>query len=184
MHLDSAIKIKTPDTRTICQLHAVLVRVFDVGVLMVGESGSGKSECALELIRLGHRLIADDAVEVFLLDGRLAGRAPRVTRHLINIRSLGIMNVFEIFGKTAVCESSAIDICIELKKPAEVESMDTSVAEYKIAGARLPTFLLPVSPERNLAALVETTVCVYRGGISFKTTGSFEHHSGSRHPVH
>src|SRR5829696_6861107 len=92
-----------------CQLHAVLVRIFDTGVLLVGESGIGKSECALELITRGHRFIADDAVEVYALNDRLLGKAPRLTNHLLEIRGLGIINVPEVFGDTAIFEESSVD---------------------------------------------------------------------------
>ncbi|MEP6703477.1 MAG: hypothetical protein ABJB34_01610 [Acidobacteriota bacterium] len=185
MHEDALIKSETSDTQTICQLHAVLVRVFDVGVLMVGDSGSGKSECALELVTRGHRLVADDAVEIFVSEGRLEGRSPEVTRQLINIRGVGIMNVADSFGTAAVCERSVIDICVELRPSTKVNSIWDSVSGYKIAAARLPKFLLSVSTESNLAVLVERVVRVHRAGGSFGTASQpLEEHAGSRLLVH
>ncbi len=153
-----------------CQLHAVLVRIFETGVLILGDSGIGKSECALELITRGHRLVADDAVEVFTVKDRLVGKAPQLTARLLEIRGLGIINLPEVFGKAAFLEESEIDLCIELRKFIESKPLEDVVSEYDLAGSKLPKFALPVSPGRNLATLVETAVRLHRIGGTFKTS--------------
>jgi HPr kinase/phosphorylase len=153
-----------------CQLHAVLVRILDTGVLLIGESGIGKSECALDLITRGHQLIADDAVEVSASGGSLSGKAPALTSHLLEIRGLGIINVPEVFGENSVCENSSVDLCIELKRLVEATPLENAVSRYEVAGVQLPKLVLPVSPGRNLATLVETAVRLHRIGGTFATS--------------
>ncbi len=174
MHDDSVIESQPATTSGKSQLHAVLVRVFDTGVLLIGESGIGKSECALDLIARGHRLVADDAVEIHVVNKTIVGKAPGLTSHLIEIRGLGIINVPEIFGEQAVCDESEVDICIELRKWTDVESnpLGEAASEYPIAGGTRPKLVLPVSSGRNLATLVETAVRLYRNGGSGKTAKS------------
>ena len=174
MH-DEPVMESEPATRPAkCQLHAVLVRVFDTGVLLVGESGIGKSECALDLITRGHRLVADDAVEILAEERKMVGKAPGLTRHLLEIRGLGFINVPEIFGEEAVCDESEVDVCIELRKWTESEPnpLGDAAAEYPIAGGSIPRLVLPVSSGRNLATLVETAVRLFRNGGSGKTAES------------
>src|SRR5262245_50131490 len=96
------------------QLHGVLVRILNKGVLLLGESGIGKSECALDLVRGGGQLVADDVVQVFEEDGRLFGRAPQLTRNLIEIRGVGIIDIRDAFGESAVCDDAEISVCVEL----------------------------------------------------------------------
>jgi hypothetical protein len=117
-----------------CQLHAVLVRILDTGVLLLGESGVGKSECALDLITRGHQLIADDAVEILAVGGSLLGKAPRLTSHLLEIRGLGIINVLEVFGENSICDESMVDLCIELKRFVEARPLEDVVSEFEVAG--------------------------------------------------
>jgi len=170
MHDNLLTETHATDLPATSQLHAVLVRVFDTGVLLIGESGIGKSECALELITRGHRLIADDSVRAFAVGEKLVGKAPEVTRHLLEIRGLGIINVPEVFGETAVFEESAIDLCIELKRSIEMKPLEDAAFEYQIAGLKLPKFVLPVSPGRNLATLVETAVRLHCIGGTFRNS--------------
>ncbi len=150
------------------QLHAVLVRVFDTGVLLIGESGIGKSECALDLITRGHQLCADDAVEVFARDGLLFGQAPDITRHLLEIRGLGLINVPEIFGEQAVRDGSVIELCVELRRTVEAAPLENAANDYAVAGGVIPKYVLPVSSGRNLATLVETAVRLHRNGGNAK----------------
>lgn len=98
-----------------CQLHGVLVRVFGHGVLLTGESGVGKTSCAIELLRRGHSLVADDAVQMFSSRKDLFGRAPDITRSLVHIRGLGIQNVTELFEPNALLDECRIDLCIEIR---------------------------------------------------------------------
>ena len=138
------------------RLHGVLVRVLETGILLIGESGIGKSECALDLVTKGHPLVADDVVEVFVDSESLVGRAPSLTFELLEIRGLGIINVRELFGAEAICSESRIDLCVELHKWVEVERIGNVVYDYQIRDRAIPKFVLPVSPGRNLATLVET----------------------------
>ena len=143
------------------QLHGALVRVFEIGVLLIGESGIGKSESALDLVTRGHQLIADDVVDVKLTDGVLVGRAPEMIYGLLEIRGLGIFDVRKAFGDGATSARSSIELCIELRKDADIERVGNFVHEYEIASHQIPRFILPVTPGRNLAILVETAVRLY-----------------------
>lgn len=152
-----------PDTSTDqTQLHGVLIRVADVGVLLTGNSGIGKSECALELIEKGHQLVADDVVAITRTDDSVVGRSPALTFELLEIRGLGIINVRQLFGDAAVLNESRIDLCIELSKDAEVDRLDGALSESCIAGCEIPQFVLPVNSGRNLSTLVETAVRIFR----------------------
>ncbi|HUR97115.1 MAG TPA: hypothetical protein VMZ26_03495 [Pyrinomonadaceae bacterium] len=162
MQDDPLIEPNTAVGSVKCRLHAVLVRVFDTGVLILGESGIGKSECALELIARGHQVIADDSVEVFAVGETLEGRAPEVTRHLIEIRGLGIINLREVFGHAAVAEASPIDLCIELTTSSAYNPLEDAFSKYEIAGVMVPKVIFPVGPGRNLATLIETAVRLHR----------------------
>jgi HPr kinase/phosphorylase len=170
MHDNSLIETRTGDDPLTSQLHAVLVRVFDTGVLLIGDSGIGKSECALELIAKGHQLIADDSVRAVANGETLIGKAPALTRHLLEIRGLGIINVPEVFGDTSVVEESVIDLCIEFRRSIEMKPLEDVAFEFEIAGLKVPRFVLPVSPGRNLATLVETAVRLHRIGGTFRNS--------------
>ena len=148
-----------PETAT---CHAVLVNVFETGVLLLGESGIGKSECALDLVSRGHRLVADDAVQIENAENVLVGEAPDLTRNLLEIRGLGIINVRDIFGEAAIYERSKIDLCVELRQVSAGDRLGNSTSEFEICGAAVPKFVLPVSTGRNIATLVETAVRLYR----------------------
>ena len=144
------------------QLHGVLVRVLGTGVLLIGESGIGKSECALDLITRGHEHVADDVVDVTVADDEtLIGRAPELIYELLEIRGLGVINVREVFGNKSTRRECNINICVELAKWSDSERIENVVEEFSVAGRVLPKFILPVSPGRNLATLVETAVRLY-----------------------
>lgn len=149
------------DIATLQQLHGVLLRVFDIGVMLQGESGIGKSESALDLISRGHQLVADDVIEVFTHDGELHGRAPELTFELLEIRGLGIINVRGAFGSMSVRRSSKIDLCIQLQTNIEVERLGNVVLEKEIAGRNVQMFALPVTLGRNLATLIETAARIF-----------------------
>ena len=146
---------------TTLQLHGVLVRVFETGVLLIGESGIGKSESALDLVTRGHQLVADDVVEVSSSDGELLGQAPELTYELLEIRGLGVINVNRAFGESAVRPSSTIDLCIELHEDTDVERIGNVMSETQIAGVVIQKFVIPVSAGRSLATLIETAVRLY-----------------------
>jgi HPr kinase/phosphorylase len=145
--------------------HGVLLDLYDLGVLVEGESGVGKSECALDLIMRGHQLVADDSVVVRRKrDGLLIGSAPELLREHMEIRGLGILNVRELFGVSAVSGPKQIGLNIRLERwreAREVERLGLDARTVDILGVAVPHFLLPVSPGRNLATLVETAVRVH-----------------------
>ncbi len=145
-------------------IHSVLMEIYDFGVLILGVSGIGKSECALDLISRGHRLISDDMVIVKKIGERLEGFSPALTAEHLEIRGLGIINIRELFGVSAVGKQKQIDLCIELKKWSEVENIERigiDMDEQEICGMKIPKFVLPVGSGRNLSVLAETAVRIY-----------------------
>lgn len=145
-------------------VHGVLMEVFGVGVLISGESGIGKSECALDLIGRGHRLVSDDAVRIRRIGERMSGEAPEVIRDHLEIRGLGIINARELFGVSALAERTHIQLCIEFigeDAGHESDRLGTEIDSAEILGLRLPCYVLPVRPGRNLATLAETAVRVF-----------------------
>ena len=139
--------------------HGVLVEVYGEGILLVGDSGVGKSETAIELIKRGHRLIADDAVEIRRVSNKsLVGQAPENIRHFIELRGIGIINARRIFGMGAVKISERIDMCINLEiwdntKMYDRMGLDNEYTE--ILGNKVPVMTIPVKPGRNLAIIIE-----------------------------
>lgn len=145
-------------------LHSVLLGMYGLGVLLFGESGIGKSECALDLITRGHRLISDDTVIIKKIGKKLEGYAPELTAGHIEIRGLGIINIRDLFGVSSVEPSKKIDLCIELKNWSDVEEIDRlglDTKEEEILEIKIPKFLLPVSTGRNISTLVETAVRMF-----------------------
>ena len=142
--------------------HGVLVDVLGLGVLMVGESGIGKSECALELIRLGHRLVSDDVVDVRRRGGSIViGTCPRLTRHHMELRGIGLINVRDLFGVTATRTSKRVELVVKLERwdPArEYERLGLVETFEDILGVSIASVCMPVAPGRNLAILVEVAV--------------------------
>lgn len=146
--------------------HGVLLDAYGLGVLIEGESGIGKSECALDLIQRGHRLVADDTVEVRRTrPEQLVGAAPELLREHMEIRGLGIINIRDLFGVSAIWHGpKTIGLSIRLERwgqMKEVERLGVEETKVEILGVKLPRVLLPVSPGRNLAALVETALRVH-----------------------
>ncbi|NJN63695.1 MAG: HPr(Ser) kinase/phosphatase [Acidobacteria bacterium] len=140
------------------RVHGVLVDVYGLGILILGESGIGKSECALELVARGHRLVADDSVEIRLIEDQLIGGAPPISRHHMEVRGLGIMNAFEMFGVTAVRDSILVEQVVRLvrfdpERPFDRLGSDT--ASWEALGRSLSLYEIPVAPGRNLAVLLE-----------------------------
>lgn len=139
--------------------HGVLVEVYGEGVLLLGDSGVGKSETAIELIKRGHRLIADDAVEIRRVSSKsLVGQAPENIRYFIELRGIGIINARRIFGMGAVKMSEKIDMCINMEQWDATKSydrmgMDSETTE--ILGISVPMLTIPVKPGRNLAIIIE-----------------------------
>jgi HPr kinase/phosphorylase len=145
--------------------HGVLLDMYGQGVLIEGASGVGKSECALDLIMRGHQLVSDDLVEVRRVKpSQLLGSTPDLLREHMEIRGLGILNVRELFGVSAVSGPKQIDLNIMLQRweeATEVERLGLDARTVEILGVAVPYFVLPVSPGRNLSTLVETAVRVH-----------------------
>ncbi len=143
-----------------------LLRLFSVGALILGDSGIGKSESSLELIARGHKFVSDDVVRVRrTAAGRLLGSAPALTRHFMEIRGLGIINIREIFGPRAICRESVLDLIIRLKKwerGLELDRLGLKVPDdAMILGVRVPQLIIPVAPGRNIATLIEVACKVH-----------------------
>jgi HPr kinase/phosphorylase len=145
--------------------HGVYLDLYGLGVLIEGKSGVGKSECALDLIMRGHQLVADDLVEVRRRrPGQLVGYAPEPLREHMEIRGLGILNIRELFGVSAVSGPKQLGLNIRLERwedATEVDRLGLEERTVDILGVGVPHFVLPVSPGRNLATLVETAVRVH-----------------------
>ena len=147
-------------------IHGVLVDVYGEGVLITGESGIGKSEAALELIKRGHRLVTDDVVEIRKVsDETLIGTAPEITRHFIELRGIGIIDVKTLFGVESVKETQSIDIVIHLEDWDRDKQYDRFGMEdeyTEILGNKVVCHNLPVRPGRNLAVIVESAAVNWR----------------------
>lgn len=140
--------------------HGVLVEVYGEGVLITGESGAGKSEAAIELIKRGHRLIADDAVEIRKIsDKTLMGNSPSNIRHFVELRGIGIIDARRIFGMGAVKPNEKIDMVIQLEAWDSTKAYDRLGLDNEYAnilGVKVPVMTVPITPGRNLAVIVET----------------------------
>ena len=139
--------------------HGVLVEVYGEGVFLMGESGVGKSETAIELVKRGHRLIADDAVEIRRMnDNHLVGTAPELIRHYIELRGIGVVDVRRIFGMSAVKDEAEIDLIVSLepwREDAVYDRLGLDELYTDVLDVKLPTLTVPVKPGRNLAVIVE-----------------------------
>ena len=139
--------------------HGVLVEVYGEGILLLGDSGVGKSETAIELLKRGHRLIADDAVEIKKVSATtLVGRAPEIIRHYVELRGVGIVDVRRLFGMGAVKESEKIDLVINLEEWDNSKMYDRLGLDENttnILGIEVPSITLPVSSGRNLSVVIE-----------------------------
>ncbi|PHV72047.1 HPr(Ser) kinase/phosphatase [Sporanaerobium hydrogeniformans] len=147
-------------------MHGVLVDIYGEGILITGESGIGKSETALELVRRGHRLVADDAVEIKRVSAStLLGSAPEVIRHFIEVRGIGIVDIKQIFGVGSVKEMKNIDLVIKLELWDQNKQYDRLglTNEYTdILGIKVVTNAIPVRPGRNIAIICETAAINFR----------------------
>jgi HPr kinase/phosphorylase len=140
------------------RLHGVLIDVYGLGVLLLGESGVGKSECALDLIVRGHRLVSDDVVEIRRVGDVLAGTGPELTRYHMELRGLGILNVKDLFGVASVRRTKDIELVLRLAHWEEGETYERLGLDertYEILGVATPLIEMPVAPGRNLAMLIE-----------------------------
>ena len=140
-------------------LHGVFVEVYGEGILLLGDSGIGKSETAIELVKRGHRLVADDVVDIKRVSAKtLVGTAPEIIRYFIELRGIGIIDVRRIFGLGAVKPTEKVDLVIKLekwddKKPYDRLGIDEETTD--ILGIKIPSLCIPVKPGRNLAIIIE-----------------------------
>ena len=147
-------------------IHGVLVDVFGEGVLIMGESGIGKSEAALELIKRGHRLVSDDVVEIRKVsDATLVGSAPDITKHFIELRGIGIIDVKSLYGVESVKDTQSIDLVIKMEewnKDKEYDRMGLEEEYTEFLGNKVVCHSLPIRPGRNLAVIVEAAAVNHR----------------------
>jgi len=139
-------------------LHSVLLDVFGLGVLILGESGIGKSECALDLIDRGHRLVADDVVEIKRIGDVLVGASPDLTRYHMELRGLGVLNIRDLYGVSSIRLSKRVELVIQLERweaGKEYDRLGLRDETFLILGVDVPMARMPVAPGRNIALLVE-----------------------------
>ncbi len=146
-------------------LHGVLMELYGIGVMILGESGIGKSECALDLIARGHRLVSDDSIILKKINGKLIGSSPELTFEHLEIRGIGIINVRDLFGVSAIGKTKQVELVIEVKKwrddAVRVERLGLDRLEKEIFDVKITKFVLPVAAGRNLSTLIETAVKIH-----------------------
>lgn len=138
--------------------HGVLLDIYGEGVMIIGESGIGKSETAIELVKRGHRLVADDAVDIRRVSNQLLGKAPELIRHYIELRGIGVVDLQQLFGMSAVKLESQIDLVVLMEQWRDDKFYDRFGLDEEttnILGLEIPIVTIPVMPGRNLAVIVE-----------------------------
>lgn len=158
-----------PETR----LHGVLVDVYGIGILITGESGIGKSETALELIKRGHRLVADDAVDIKEIDGKLIGRSPYITSGMMEVRGMGIIDVPALYGLSSVLDVKTIGLIINLeqwKHDHDYDRLGVDGETMEILNIPIKKMTLPIRPGRNIAVIIEAAAVNYRYTLNSDTT--------------
>lgn len=151
----------SPETR----MHGVLVEVYGVGILITGKSGVGKSETALDLVIRGHRLVSDDIVIIRRIEDMLQGRSPEITKHFMEIRGLGILDIERLYGVGSVKKDEFIEMAIELELwdyNKEYDRIGLNERYVDILGIQIPTSTVPVRPGRNVAMIVEVAAINYK----------------------
>ena len=160
-------------------VHGVLVDIYGMGVLIQGDSGIGKSETALELVKRGHRLVADDRVDVYAKDeGTLWGEPAEILLHLLEIRGVGIIDVMSLYGASAVRNSSQVQLCICLEHFENDEVFDrlgNSNEEIELQGVKIPRIRIPVKTGRNVSVVIEAAAMNYRAKqMGYDATKTFK----------
>lgn len=160
-------------------VHGVLVDIYGMGVLIQGDSGIGKSETALELVKRGHRLVADDRVDVYAKDeGTLWGEPAEILLHLLEIRGVGIIDVMSLYGASAVRDSSQVQLCICLEHFENDEVFDrlgNSNEEIELQGVKIPCIRIPVKTGRNVSVVIEAAAMNYRAKqMGYDATKTFK----------
>lgn len=158
-----------PETR----IHGVLVDVSGIGILITGESGIGKSETALELIKRGHRLITDDAVDIKEIDGTLIGTSPKVTIGMLEVRGIGIIDVPSLYGLSSVLQEKEIQLVMHFETWKQDNNYDRLGIDYEymeILGVKVRKLTVPVTPGRNIAVIIEAAAVNYRYSLMSEIT--------------
>ncbi|GIM29582.1 HPr kinase/phosphorylase [Clostridium polyendosporum] len=158
-----------PETR----LHGVLVDVYGIGILITGESGIGKSETALELIKRGHRLVTDDAVDIKEIDGELIGTSPLITFGMLEVRGMGIIDVSALYGLSSVLVSKEIRLGIHLehwKDDGDYDRLGINAEFKEILNVPIRKLTVPIRPGRNIAVIIEAAAANYRYSLMSDTT--------------
>lgn len=153
-----------PETR----LHGVLVDVYGIGILITGESGIGKSETALELIKRGHRLVTDDAVDIKEIDGELIGRSPRITIGMLEVRGIGIIDVASLYGLSSILPEKDIQLLMHFehwKDDGDYDRLGLNDDRQDILGVKVKKLRVPVRPGRNIAVIIEAAAVNYRHSL-------------------
>ena len=171
-YLDARLAVRT-------NVHGVLVDVYGLGVLIQGDSGIGKSETALELIKRGHRLIADDRVDIYKQDElTIIGEPPKILEHLIEIRGIGIIDVMNLFGASAVRSSMQVQVAVYLEawtKDKKYDRLGSAQETVEIAEVDVPQIKIPVKTGRNVAIIIEVAAMNFRAKtMGYDATKTFE----------
>lgn len=154
-------------------VHGVLIDVYGIGILITGESGVGKSETALELIKRGHRLISDDAVNIKNIDDELYGTSPYITHGMIEVRGMGIIDVPALYGLSSIAEEKKIELVIHMEhwgKDKNYDRLGTAGEKTDILNVHIRKLTLPIMPGRNLAVIIEAAAVNYRYKLVSKET--------------
>lgn len=171
-YLDSRLAERT-------SVHGVLMDIYGMGVLIQGDSGIGKSETGLELVKRGHRLVADDRVDIYAKDEMtLWGEPAEILRHLLEIRGVGIIDVMSLYGASAVKDSSQVQIAVYLENFDTHKTFDrlgNDTEELEVAGVRIPRIRIPVKTGRNISVVIEAAAMNYRAKqMGYDATKIFE----------
>ena len=158
-----------PETR----LHGVLVDVYGIGILITGESGIGKSETALELIKRGHRLVTDDAVDIKEVDGELIGKSPRITIGMLEVRGIGIIDVASLYGLSSILQEKDIQLLMHFehwKDDGDYDRLGLNDEREDLLGVKVKKLRVPVRPGRNIAVIIEAAAVNYRHSLMSDVT--------------
>ena len=171
-YLDSRLAERT-------SIHGVLMDIYGMGVLIQGDSGIGKSETGLELVKRGHRLVADDRVDIYAKDEMtLWGEPAEILRHLLEIRGVGIIDVMSLYGASAVKDSSQVQIAVYLENYDVNKTFDrlgNNGEEFEVSGVAIPRIRIPVKTGRNISVVIEAAAMNYRAKeMGFDATKTFE----------
>lgn len=171
-YLDSRLAERT-------SVHGVLMDIYGMGVLIQGDSGIGKSETGLELVKRGHRIVADDRVDIYAKDEMtLWGEPAEILRHLLEIRGVGIIDVMSLYGASAVKDSSQVQLAVYLENYDVSKTFDrlgNNAEEFEVSGVRIPRIRIPVKTGRNISVVIEAAAMNYRSKeMGFDATKTFE----------